>query len=214
MIHHLLEFLEFQRSVVEGSRQAESILYKVLLPSSVTAIHGADLRNTDVAFVYDEQIVLREEIEKAVRPLSRGPSVKVSGIILYSGTVAQFFYHFHIIFHAFLDALRLDGVSKLVEKVNLLDKVVLNASYSRFRLLFARDKKIGRVDLIVFERGEALETDTVQFVDGVYFIVPPTDTQYVFAVGHEDVNGIAFYAEVSAFQFDVIPDVERIDKLP
>ena len=107
--------------------------------------------------------------------------------------------HFHVIFHTLLDALRLGGVSKFIEKVNLLDKVVLDAAYGWFRLLFAGDKKIGGVNLIVFERGETLKTDTVQFIDAVYFVVPPADTQYILAIGHEDIDGIAFYAEVSAF---------------
>ena len=75
---HLMELLEAKRTVVEGCRKAETILHKVLLAGTVTAIHRTDLRYADVALIDDHQIVLGEKVEQTVRALARLTAVEVS----------------------------------------------------------------------------------------------------------------------------------------
>ena len=70
-MHHLLELVETQRTVVEGGRKPEAILHKVLLAGSVAAVHTTNLGYRHVALVDEEQEVLREEVEQAIRPLAR-----------------------------------------------------------------------------------------------------------------------------------------------
>lgn len=55
LLGHLLEFIELQRAVIHGSRQAEPVLHQVYLAGTVTSIHGTYLRNADMAFVNDYQ---------------------------------------------------------------------------------------------------------------------------------------------------------------
>ena len=79
--------------------------------------------------------------------------------------MAQFLNHFHVILHALLDALRLDGVALLVEEVNLLHQVVLDFAYGYFGLFLGSDEEVGRIDLVFVERSEAVETDRVNLLD-------------------------------------------------
>ena len=43
LIHLLLELLKAQGTIVEGSRQTETVFHKIALPASVTTIHRTDL---------------------------------------------------------------------------------------------------------------------------------------------------------------------------
>ena len=63
---HLVEFglhlLKFQGAVIEGGRQTEAVLHQRFFAGVVAAVHGAHLRQGDVAFVHEEQKILREII--------------------------------------------------------------------------------------------------------------------------------------------------------
>ena len=82
LIHFLLEFLELQRSVVEGGGQTETVFYQVLLATAVTSIHGSNLWHTYVTFVDKQQIVVREEIQQAVWALTCLATIEITTIVL------------------------------------------------------------------------------------------------------------------------------------
>ena len=72
-----------------------------------------------MALVNHHQIVVGEEVEQAVRTLASLTAVEIAGIVLDARTMAQLLNHLHIILHAFLDALSLDGVAEFFEEGNL-----------------------------------------------------------------------------------------------
>src|SRR5512145_1809809 len=51
LVHHALELFEIQRAVVERRGKAETEFDQCLFAGTVAAIHAADLRHSDVAFV-------------------------------------------------------------------------------------------------------------------------------------------------------------------
>ena len=61
------ELLELQRPVVHRRRQPEPVLDQRALAGHVALVHAAGLRHGDVRLVDDEQEVLREVVEQAVR---------------------------------------------------------------------------------------------------------------------------------------------------
>ena len=82
LVRHLLKLLESQGTVVEGCRQAEAILHKVLLACAVAAIHRVQLWHRHMALVDDQQVVFREEVEQAIGLLSGLSAVEVARIVL------------------------------------------------------------------------------------------------------------------------------------
>ena len=78
LVSHLLKLLESQGAVVEGCRQAETILHKILLACAVAAIHRVQLRHRHVALVDDQEVVFWEEVEQAVGLLSGLSAVEVA----------------------------------------------------------------------------------------------------------------------------------------
>ena len=135
LIYQLLKLIEPQRAVVERSRKPEAIFHEVALAGPVAAVHGRNLRHTDVALVDDHQEILWKEVEKTVWPFACLSAVEVAAVVLYSRTMSQFAYHLDVILHAFLYALGSDAVAQFLEVVNLHHQVVLNEADSLFGLL-------------------------------------------------------------------------------
>ena len=125
LVGHLLKLVKRQRAVVECSRQSESILHEIALACPVASVHRTYLRHAHMALVDDHKIVLGEEVEQTIWSFSRFPAVEVSRVVLDTRAMSEFLNHLHVIFHAFLNSVRLDVVALFLEELNLLHKVVL-----------------------------------------------------------------------------------------
>ena len=77
-----IEFLIFQRSVIQGGGKTEAIVDQVHLSGPVSFIHGSYLRKSNMAFVNECNKIIREIIQEDGRSLPRLPSCERSGIIL------------------------------------------------------------------------------------------------------------------------------------
>ena len=145
LMRHLLELLKAQGPVVKGGRQSEPVFHQIGLSGSVTSVHRPNLRHTHMTLVYHHQIVVGEEVQQTVRSFSCLSAVKVARIVLNARAVAQFLDHLHVIFHAFLDALRLDGVAHFLEESHLFHQVILNVPDGDVRLFLGGHKQVGGV---------------------------------------------------------------------
>lgn len=124
--------------------------------------------------------------------------------------MAQFLNHLHVVLHAFLDALRLYGIAKFGEVVNLLHKVVLYAPYRGVGLLLCSHEEVGWVYLVFVELRHAVERHCVKFLDGINLIVPKANAQHCLVVWHCDVYGVAAHTEVAALQIDVVAHIQGL----
>ena len=173
---HLFELVEGQRTVVEGGRQTETIFHKIRLSGTVTTIHSANLRHTDVALVNYHQVVVRKEIQQTVRTFASLSAVKIARIVLDARTVPQFFDHLHVVLNAFLDTPGLDVVAQLLEEGYLLYQIVLNVTDGDVCLFLCGHKQVGRVELVLFKDGHTLHCIGVQFLNTIYLVVPERHT--------------------------------------
>ena len=159
-IYHLIDkamkLFKPKRTVVESSRQAETKLNKVLLSRPITPIHAAKLRNANMTFVDNHQIIFWEKIEQAIRTLARLAAIEIARVVLDARTVPQLFHHLHVILHPFLNTLGLNAVAKLVKEINLLNQIVLNTAYGMLRLVFRGDEKVGGIYLIIVKTINAM----------------------------------------------------------
>ena len=81
-MRHLLELIESQRTVVESSRQTESVFHQIGLASPVASIHAANLRYRYMALVDNHQEVFGKEVQQTVWAFASLPAVKVARIVL------------------------------------------------------------------------------------------------------------------------------------
>ena len=166
-----------------------------------------------MTLVDDQQIILGEKIEQTVGALTFLPAVKVAGVVLYSTAMPQFLDHLHVVFHSFLNALCLNGITHLVEEINLLDEVILDSPDGMLGLLLGSDEQIGGIDLVFIKRSEAVIGNSIELLNGINLIIPPGDTQHMIAVGHEYIHRISSHTEISAFQLNVIAHIQSINQL-
>ena len=63
LIQPLIELVEVQRAVIIGGRQSEAVVDQALFARVIAAVHTAHLRQCHVAFIHEQQKVLREVVE-------------------------------------------------------------------------------------------------------------------------------------------------------
>ncbi len=110
-----LKFQKIQRAIVQRARQPETVIHQNGFARFVAFIHAADLRNGDVRFVNDEQIIVREKIEQRGRPRAGRAVGDVARIIFDAGAKAHFLHHFQVVFRAHLDALGFEQFAVLLK---------------------------------------------------------------------------------------------------
>ena len=90
----------------EGRRKPYSL--SVRLAAEVAFVHGADLRNGDVAFVGEDERVVGDVFEHGRRRLAGFAAGEVARIILDAGAGAGGEHHLHVEIAALLEALRFE----------------------------------------------------------------------------------------------------------
>ena len=143
---NLLEFIEFQRSVVRCGRESEPIVNQYALPRMVTTVHGTDLRQGNMALVDECNEILGEIVNQAERPHPFLPSVEIPGIILDSGAITHFLDELEIIFHPLLQSLSLQCLTYGIEIFHLGAHIILNLADGLGTPLFSGHEITGRID--------------------------------------------------------------------
>ena len=83
-----IELVEGQGTIVQGCRQAKSVLYETDLTGAVSPVHRMDLRYCHVALVDDKEEVLGEVVQEAEGAFSWSATIEVTGVVLDTGAVA------------------------------------------------------------------------------------------------------------------------------
>ena len=85
---HGVPFLEAQRPVVHAGGQAEAVFGKRRLAAEVAAVHAADLRDGDMAFVDEDQRIVGQIFEERRRRLAGLAPGEIARIIFDAGAGA------------------------------------------------------------------------------------------------------------------------------
>ena len=212
----LLELGEGHRTVVLGRRESESVLHEVFLAGAVAAVHGVYLRQRDVAFVYDEHVILREIVNQAERARALGAAVEITRVVLDAGAVPQLLDHLDVVFHALLDALRLRRASGTLEEFDLPAQIQVYLLYGAVDALLGGYEEARGVERQVVERVDTLPRRGVDGLDGLDLVVVEHYAEALaaeFAEGRHDVHRVAVDAERRRFQVAFGARVERFDQL-
>ena len=196
---HRVPFLEAQRAVVHAGGQAEAVFGERRLAAEVAAVHAADLRHGDVAFVGEDQRVVGHVFEQRRRRLAGLAAGEIARIVLDAGAGAGRLHHLEVEGGALLQPLRFQQAALVVELV----EPQLQLDLDRLdRLLQRRARRhivrVG-VDLDEFEVVLLVAGERIELVDVLDLVAEQVDAPgAVFVVRREDVDDVAAHAEGAA----------------
>ena len=165
-----LEFIEFQRPVVIRRRQAEAVVHKTLLAGMVAVVHGAHLRQRDVALVHEQQEIVREIVDQRGRRRAGRTSCNDAGVIFNAGAEADLRQHLQIVLRPLPDALRFEQLIVLLEEFDALPHLRLDVLHRAGHFLLRRDVMRGGIDGDVAENAFRHSGDGVDLADAVDLI--------------------------------------------
>ncbi len=134
LIDAFLEFTEIKGAVVERGGQPESILNEIHLARSVALEHAADLRNGDMRFIDEHDVIALEIIEKACGRFAGLSAPDDTGIIFDAAAVTHLQKHFHVVARSAFKALRLYQFALRVEYAKPFFKLFADKPHCFFHL--------------------------------------------------------------------------------
>ena len=149
-----------------------------------------------MAFVNNNQEIVREEIEQAVWTSTGSPTVEVTWIVLYPGAVSQLTDHFHIISNPFIEPFGLVFFADWFKEGNLFGQVIfyfMNGAESR---LLGSHEQICRINLVSFERSNGDSGHWVYLFYTVNFVTPESDTEQIVRIGQINIYCISLDTEI------------------
>ena len=121
----------------------------------------------------------------------------------------QFANHLYVVAHTLLQALGLEGLAYLREELHLLLQVLLYLTDGGLLRVLAGHEQVGRVDAVVLERTPCLHALRVQFLYGLYLVVPVSHPQHRVGISQPDVHRVANGTHVAAVGRDIVAHVKR-----
>ena len=91
-----LKFLKVKRTVVQCRRQTETVVHQCHFPGTVPCIHPPYLGQGNMGLIYDDQIIILEEVHQAMGRFALLGARQMPGIVFNAGAEAGFPKHFHI----------------------------------------------------------------------------------------------------------------------
>ena len=210
MFCHLLKLFEFQRAVVHSGRQSETIFHKIDFSRTVSPIHCTDLGYAHVAFVDNDQEIIRKEIEQTIGAGTGSTAVEITGVILNSGTMSQFPDHLHIVSYSLIQSLGLVFFADRFEESYLLGQIILYFMNSAESSLFGSHEQVGRINLIGVKWRDSDSCDGVYLFDTVNLISPEGDTEQVVGISQINIHRVALDPEISTVQVNIIADIQAV----
>ena len=149
---HRIPFLELQGAVVHAGGQPEPVFGQRELAPVVAPVHAADLRDRDMAFVGEDDGVVRDELEKRGGRFAGGTARQIARIVLDPGAGTGRLKHLQIEVAALFKPLRLKKLAFVRQLLQPLGQFDANA-LGRLLKRRARGDIVGiGVDADLFER--------------------------------------------------------------
>ncbi len=201
---HRVPFLEAQRAVVHAGGQAEAVFGQRRLAPEVAAIHAADLRNGDMAFVDEDDGIIRHIFEQRRRRVAGVAAGEVARIVLDALAGAGGLQHFQVVAGALLQALGLQQAAGLFQLHEAALQLFADGFDRRVQRRARRHiVRIG-VDLHRFQVAGLGAGQRVEFGDGVDLVAEHADAPgRVFQVGRENLDRVTAHAEGAAGEIHV-----------
>ncbi len=213
LVCHLLKLLELQRAIVARGAESETEIDKALLALAVAAIHGVDLWDGHVTLVYNEQKVLWEIVEQAIRAFVLFAAIKITGVVLDAGAVAELLDHLDVVCHTLFETVSLHLLVVATEFGSLANKVVLDMAERIVHLILGRDKKVCGEDCDLINFREGVGGDGIDGLDALNLIAEENEAIGKILVCHIDIYRVALDAEITTVEGHFVARILRILEL-
>ena len=202
---HAVPFLQFQRPVVKAGGQAEAVFRKRSLAVAVAAVHAADLRYGNVAFVDKQQSVRRQVFKQRRRRLAGRAAGQITGIVFDPLAMAGGFQHFEVKAGALLQPLGFKQFVVFAEIFQLRPQFLFDAGNGLGQGRPRGNIMAGRVNHHFFEVGGLFAGQGVEFADAFDFVAEEGNAPgAVFQVSGKDIEGVALHAESAADEVELV----------
>ena len=208
LIDVVLEFPEIEGAVVQGGREPEAVADQGLLARAVAAVHGSDLGDRHVRFVYNNKKIIVKKVHEGHGRLALLHEIQVAGIVFYAGTETGLPHHLHIEIGALGNALSLQEHVLSLKILHAVPQLHLNVVTGGVDLFLGDDIVGGGIDQHVLELAVDAAGQGVGLADPVDLVSEPLDAQNeLTALGGKDLDRVAADAEVAAVERHIIAGV-------
>ena len=185
-----------------------------LLAGAVPFVLAVELGDHDVGLVQHHQEVVGEEVEQGVGGLAPGPTVDGTGVVLDPVAEADLLHHLQVVAGAHAQALGLEQLALLLELLQPLLQLDLDALDGQAHPLVAGDVVAGRQDHQLVDDIELLAGERVDQHDALDLVAEHLDADGVLLVGGVHLEGVAPHPEAAPGQVQVVALVADVDQLP
>ena len=204
LVHVLLELVPLEGAVVQAGGQAKPVLHQHGLARPVAVEHAPNLGQRDVRLVHEQQKVLREEVDQRARRLSVLSSVQVDRVVLDPGAVPHLPQHLHVVARAHPDALRLQGLVRLVEAPFHPLQLLLDQGEGARDGVRLRDVVLRGEDRGLRRVLHRRPSQGVHLVDPLDLVVEERHADAGLGVGRKYLDGVAPHAELTRLERRVV----------
>ncbi len=172
LIDFFIKFIKLKRPVIKGRRQPETVFNKACLSAVIAAVHSPYLRKHNMAFIAEQQKIIRKIIQQCKRRIAR---------LLNTLTEACFLKHFNIIHCALLDSLRLKKLSVCFKISNTLNHFIIDFFKCRLHFFLPHNIMRCRINADMGKYALHFSRKRIDFTYTVYLITEKLHTDCVSA---------------------------------
>ena len=166
-----------------------------------------------MGLVHDEEEILGEVVDQALRPLPGLPAGEGARVVLDAGAVADLVQHLEIVLRAHLEPLRLEELSLGAELRQALLQLLADEPRPLLEPEGRRDEVLRRVDRGPGERLQAPAGQRIEDRDPLHLVPEELDPDGGLLVGRMDLDHVPARAEGPAPEIHVVPGVEVVHQL-
>ena len=160
-----IPLFEFQRAVIRAAWQTEAIFGKHGLARIVAAIHAANLRHRDMAFIHDQQSVFGQIFEQRGWWFARVAACQVAAVIFNTFAGTSGFHHFNVEDGALFQPLRFQQFAFRMQLRQMFLQFILDARDGLGQRRARRDIVAIRVDRNAFHLCGDFARQRIEFAD-------------------------------------------------
>ena len=205
LVQTVVKLVKIERAVVICARQAEAVFDQTFLAGAVAVVHGAHLRERDVALVHDKQKILREIVDERVRRTSRRTPRQHARIVLDARAETDLLQHFNVVAGALRDTLRLDQLAVFLKVFYALFQFFFEVLDGFLQLFLGCNVVARRKNSNMPQFTERNAGQRVNTADAVHLITEKLDTDNILVrVYRPDFHRVAAHAEAVALERNVV----------
>ena len=205
LVQTVVELVKIERAVVIRARQAEAVFDQTFLAGTVAVIHGAYLRERDVALVHDKQKILWEIVDERVRRRTRRTPRQHARIVLNARAETDLLQHFNVVAGALRDALGLYQLAVFLEVFYALVEFFLQILDGLLQLFLGRDIVARRKNGNMPQFTKRNAGQRVNTADAVHLITEKLDTDNILIrIYRPDLHRVTAHAEAVTLERNVV----------